>query len=79
MLNKVYTLTLLVLYSLIIPQDWDYSADIAEIKTINGIKIKKFKGNVIINHDNLQLNTVQAIEFIKKDELHSCCDGHRMR
>ena len=70
MLNKVYTLTLLILCSLIIPQEWDYSADIAEIKTIDGVKIKKFEGNVIINHGNLQLNTVQAIEYIKENELH---------
>ena len=33
MLSKVYTLTILILYSFVISQDWDYSADIAEIKT----------------------------------------------
>ena len=70
MLNKVYTLTILILCSFVISQDWDYSADIAEIKTKNGVKIKKFQGNVIINHGNLQLNTIQAIEYIKKNELH---------
>ena len=70
MLDKVYTISLLILFTLSISQDWDYSADIAEIKTIEGVKIKNFKGNVVINHNNLQLNTVQAIEFIQKNELH---------
>ncbi len=69
MLRKVYILTI-ILFSINNAQDWDYSADIAEIKTIEGIKIKNFQGNVIINHNELQLNTIQAIEYIQKNELH---------
>ena len=70
MTAKEYIISLLILCSIIISQEWDYSADIAEIKTVDGVKIKNFQGNVLINHDELQLNTIQAIEYIKKNELH---------
>ena len=70
MVTKEYIISLIILCSTLVCQDWDYSADIAEIKTVNGVKIKNFQGNVLINHDDLQLNTVQAIEYIKKNELH---------
>ena len=66
--GKVYILTLVI--SLIITQDWDYSADMAEIKTINNEKIKQFEGNVFINRDNLKLNTNKAIEYVDRAELH---------
>ena len=69
MTAKEYIISLLILCSIIISQEWDYSADIAEIKTVDGVKIKNFQGNVLINHDELQLNTIQAIEYIKKNEL----------
>ena len=67
--TKVYVLTLLIV-SIIIAQDWNYSADIAELKTINNEKVKQFDGNVVINKDNLQLTTKKAIQYVDKNEIH---------
>ena len=69
MFNKVYILTLF-LASYLYPQGWNYSADIAEMKKKNGQEIKQFDGNVIINRDDLELRTDQAIQYINKDEIH---------
>ena len=65
--HKVYTLTIMIL-SLLIPQNWDYSADIAEMKKKNGQEIKQFDGNVIINRDDLELKTDKAIQYVDDNE-----------
>ena len=44
MVAKEYIISLIILCSTLVCQDWDYSADIAEIKTANGVKIKNFQG-----------------------------------
>ena len=69
MLNKVYILNIIIL-SLLFSQDWDYSADIAEMKTKDSQKIKQFDGNVIINRDDLELKTDKAIHYVKDNEIH---------
>ena len=61
MIYKVYILNVIIL-SVLFSQDWDYSADIAEMKNKDGQKIKQFNGNVIINRDDLELKTDKAIQ-----------------
>ena len=47
MIYKVYILNIIIL-SVLFSQDWDYSADIAEMKNKDGQKIKQFDGNEIL-------------------------------
>ena len=69
MLHKVYILTIIII-SGIFPQDWDYSADIAEMKNRDGQEIKQFNGNVVINRGDLKLKTDKAIQYVKDNEIH---------
>ena len=66
---KVRLLTILFITT-ILSDDWNYSADIAELKTLNNEKVKQFDGNVVINKDNLQLKTKKAIQYVDKEEIH---------
>ena len=66
---KVYILSIIAL-SLFFPQDWDYSANIAEMKNKDGQKIKQFDGDVIINRDDLELRTDKAIQYVEDNEIH---------
>ena len=66
---KVHLLTILFITT-ILSDDWNYSADIAELKTLNNEKVKQFDGNVVINKDNLQLKTKKAIQYVDKEEIH---------
>ena len=69
MIYKVYILNIIIL-SVLFSQDWDYSADIAEMKTKSGQKIKQFDGNVIINREELKLETDRAIQYVNDNEIH---------
>ena len=66
---KVYILSIIAL-SLFFPQEWDYSANIAEMKNKDGQKIKQFDGDVIINRDDLELKTDKAIQYVEDNEIH---------
>ena len=67
--TKLYILTLLIVATSI-AQEWNYSADIAELKTINNQKVKQFDGNVVINREALKLTTKKAIQYVDKNEIH---------
>jgi len=61
---------LFFLVSISIAENWEYSADKAEIKKQGGQQIKQFTGNVVMNKGSLQLFTNQAVEYTKKNQVH---------
>ena len=67
--RKVYILTILTM-SVLFSQEWEYSADIAEMKNRDGQEIKQFDGNVVINRDSLILKTDKAIQYSRTNEIH---------
>tara|TARA_Y100001970_G_scaffold232077_1_gene288721 strand:+ start:562 stop:3789 length:3228 start_codon:yes stop_codon:yes gene_type:complete len=52
------------------PEDWEYSANEAEIKNINNEQIKQFSGNVLITKGSLELKTKQALQYPERDQIH---------
>ena len=57
---------LFFLVSISIAENWEYSADKAEIKKQGGQQIKQFTGNVVMNKGSLQLfATSVSLEELK--------------
>ena len=69
MYKKLYILGLLFL-SVLYSEDWEYSADAAEIKQINREQVKQFNGNVFITKGSLELKTKQALQYPEREQIH---------
>ena len=67
--NKRYILPLLLI-SFFMAENWQYSADKAEIKKKGGKQIRQFTGNVVMSKGSLQLWTNQAVEYTEDNQVH---------